>query len=81
VPEEYPAKLGWGHSTYVHGADLAKSASVGTYVLFHHDPSRDDAGVAAIEARAQALFASSIAAREGLDLAVEGRVTKDTVAA
>jgi phosphoribosyl 1,2-cyclic phosphodiesterase len=68
VPEEYPAKLGWGHSTFVQGADLARSAGVGTYVLYHHDPSRSDEGVKAIEGRAQALFASSVAAREGLVL-------------
>ncbi len=34
TPEEYRAKVGWGHSTYVAGADLARSAGVGTYVLF-----------------------------------------------
>jgi hypothetical protein len=35
-------------------------------VLFHHDPTRTDAGVIDIERRAQELFAPSIAAREGL---------------
>jgi phosphoribosyl 1,2-cyclic phosphodiesterase len=70
VPEEYPAKLGWGHSTYAHGVELARAAGVGTYVLYHHDPMRTDKQVAGIEARAQALFAQSIAAREGLELNV-----------
>jgi phosphoribosyl 1,2-cyclic phosphodiesterase len=68
VPEEYPAKLGWGHSTYAHGVELARAAGVGTYVLYHHDPMRTDAQVASIESRAQALFAHSMAAREGLEL-------------
>jgi phosphoribosyl 1,2-cyclic phosphodiesterase len=68
VPEEYPAKLGWGHSTYVQGTELARAAGVGTYVLYHHDPMRTDEAVASIEGRARALFASSIAAREGLEL-------------
>ncbi len=66
VPEEYPAKLGWGHSTYVAATELAKSSGVSDLVLFHHDPSRKDAGVREIEGRAQALFANTMAAREGL---------------
>ncbi|MBX3188272.1 MAG: MBL fold metallo-hydrolase [Labilithrix sp.] len=65
-PEEYRTKVGWGHSTYVDGAELARAAGVGTYVLFHHDPMRSDAHVADFEARAQALYASSVAAREGM---------------
>jgi ribonuclease BN (tRNA processing enzyme) len=80
VPEEYPAKLGWGHSTYVQGCELARSAGVGSYVLYHHDPMRSDAQVAAIEGRAQQLFASTLAAREGLELDLatapgEGRIS------
>ncbi len=71
-PEEYRTKVGWGHSTYVEGAELARSAGVGKFVLFHHDPMRTDAQVADFEAGAQSLFASSVAAREGmvLDLGV-----------
>lgn len=70
TPEEYagevgPAKVGWGHSTFLAGAELAKAAEVGRYFLFHHDPARDDAGVAEIEARAQELFENAEAAREG----------------
>jgi len=73
TPEEYRgdvgrSRVGWGHSTYVAGAELARSAGVEKYVLFHHDPSRTDAKVAEIEAKAQALFAPSVAAREGLEI-------------
>ena len=66
TPEEYKGKVGWGHSTYVAGAELARAAGVGTYLLYHHDPMRSDEGVAAIEARARELFPSSVAAREGM---------------
>ena len=71
-PEEYKTKVGWGHSTYVDGAELARAAGVGKYVLFHHDPMRTDAQVDDFEKGAQSLYASSIAAREGmvLDLGV-----------
>ena len=65
-PDEYKTKVGWGHSTYVEGAELARAAGVGKYVLFHHDPVRTDPQVADFEARAQALYPSSVAAREGL---------------
>ena len=60
--------MGWGHSTYVEGAQLARSAGAGKLVLYHHDPMRTDAQVADFEAGAQALFASSVAAREGMVL-------------
>jgi ribonuclease BN (tRNA processing enzyme) len=68
TPEEYKSKVGWGHSTYVAGADLARAAGVGKYVLFHHDPTRSDAGVLEVEAGARALFPASLAAREGMQL-------------
>jgi len=68
TPEEYRAKVGWGHSTYVAGAELASAAGVGRYVLYHHDPMRSDAGVADVEARAKELFAGAVAAREGMTI-------------
>lgn len=74
-PDEYKAKVGWGHSTYVAGADLARAAGVETLVLFHHDPMRSDAGVAELETHARGLFRATIAAREGteMDLATPTR--------
>lgn len=41
--EEYPRYRGWGHSTWQEGVRLADAAEVGTLVIFHHDPSHDDA--------------------------------------
>ncbi len=76
TPEEYRgdagrSRVGWGHSTYVAGAEVARAAGVGQYVLFHHDPTRNDAGVADIERRARELYPSSIAAREGLVIGLD----------
>jgi len=79
--EEYAKKVGWGHSTYVRGCELAQAAGVGKYVLFHHDPSRTDAMVEGLEARAQELFASSVAAREGMTIDLSGCKKPDLVAA
>lgn len=66
TPDEYRTKVGWGHSTYVAGVELAKAAGARSYVLFHHDPTRTDAEVDDVERRAKELFTGSIAAREGL---------------
>jgi len=68
LPEEYPQKVGWGHSTWQAGAELARAAGVPQLVLFHHDPSRTDAQLAALEAAAQAALPATVAAREGMVL-------------
>ena len=75
TPDEYSgkvgrSKVGWGHSTYVAGCEVARAAGVGKLVLFHHDPQRNDAGVALVEAKTQALFPSAVAAREGMVITV-----------
>jgi len=70
LPAEYGSKVGWGHSTYAAGAEVARAAGVGQLVLFHHDPTRSDEGVRAIEGLARELFPSTIAAREGMALSV-----------
>jgi phosphoribosyl 1,2-cyclic phosphodiesterase len=68
TPEEYPSKVGWGHSTWQAGVELARAAAVPQLVLFHHDPGRTDDQVAAIEAAARAALPGTVAAREGLVL-------------
>ncbi|WP_437296788.1 MBL fold metallo-hydrolase [Sorangium sp. So ce426] len=76
TPEEYRgdggrSRVGWGHSTYVAGAEIARACGARKLVLFHHDPQRTDAGVAEIERLSRELFAGSVAAREGLCIHVE----------
>jgi phosphoribosyl 1,2-cyclic phosphodiesterase len=68
TPEEYPSKVGWGHSTWEAGAELARAAGVPQLVLFHHDPMRTDAQLDALEAAARAALPGTVAAREGLVL-------------
>jgi len=64
LPEEYAGgkkglvtgalpKLDWGHSTYQWAVINALEAGVGTVVLGHHDPLRDDSGIEEIVSRAQ----------------------------
>jgi len=68
TPAEYPSKVGWGHSTWQAGVELARAAGVRQLVLFHHDPNRTDAQLAELEAEAAAARSRTIAAREGLVL-------------
>ena len=74
TPEEYTgetgrgSKVGWGHSTMMEGARIAKLAGVKELVLFHHDPSQDDDAVDRKEARARESFAATRSAREGLSI-------------
>src|SRR5262249_28260876 len=68
TPAEYPSRVGWGHSTWQAGVELARAAGVGRLVLFHHDPARTDAQLAALEADANAALPGTIAAREGVEL-------------
>jgi phosphoribosyl 1,2-cyclic phosphodiesterase len=79
TPAEYrgdagPPKVGWGHSTWEAGVQLAEAAEVRRYALFHHDPGRSDEDVAALEKLAQARFRESFAAREGLVVELEPEV-------
>jgi phosphoribosyl 1,2-cyclic phosphodiesterase len=68
TPEEYPSKVGWGHSTWEAGAELARAAGVPQLVLFHHDPMRSDAQLDALEAAARTALPGTVAAREGVVL-------------
>ena len=65
---EYDACAGYGHSTWQEGVRLCEAAGVGRLVIFHHSPGRDDAGLRAIEAEAQARFPGAVVARTGLEL-------------
>jgi phosphoribosyl 1,2-cyclic phosphodiesterase len=74
---EYPAHVGWGHSTWQEGMRIADAAGIATLVIFHHDPSHDDDVMDRIVAEAAAArpgmtragLPRIVAAREGMTLA------------
>ena len=68
--EEYPQKVGWGHSTWSEGVKLAQAAGAKRLILFHHDPLHDDAKVAQMEAACKAAFPESAAAFEGMEIEI-----------
>ena len=51
--DEYPSKIGWGHSTIEYAIETALSAKVRRLALFHHDPTRDDAAIDGLVASAR----------------------------
>ena len=61
---EFPAKIGWGHSTWEEGVRLAKMANVGQLVIFHHDPDHNDDFMANLERTARKVWDGAIVARE-----------------
>lgn len=73
TPHEYPAKVGWGHSTWEAGVAVAEAANVERLVLFHHDPQRGDDAVDALERQAAMARPGTIAAREGEAISLPAR--------
>jgi CheY-like chemotaxis protein/phosphoribosyl 1,2-cyclic phosphodiesterase len=43
TPDEYPKKIGWGHSSLGNACLLMKLANVRRWIVTHHDPMHDDA--------------------------------------
>ena len=62
--KEFPAKIGWGHSTWQEGIRLAKAANVKKLAIFHHDPDHEDRFMRRIETKAAAMWPSAMVARE-----------------
>ena len=77
--EELPAHIGWGHSSWQQGVELANAAGVEQLCLFHHDPDHDDDLMDKIAAKAKAARPGTIVAREGLK--VDIRLRSETTAA
>jgi phosphoribosyl 1,2-cyclic phosphodiesterase len=59
-------KIGWGHSTLETSIKVADEAKVGTLVMFHHEPTRNDDAMDELVRQAKKLRKSTIAAKEGL---------------
>jgi phosphoribosyl 1,2-cyclic phosphodiesterase/CheY-like chemotaxis protein len=69
--DEYPGKIGWGHSSVSATASVALRARAKSLALFHHDPMHSDEVVSDMVATVERLIAaetgtlSCFAAREG----------------
>lgn len=61
-------KVGWGHSTWQAGIEVAKTAGVKQIAMFHHDPNHDDDFLDQVEAQVKLAFPGGLLAREGMIL-------------
>lgn len=74
TPCDYQRKRGWGHSCYVDTVNFAIDAGVKALYLYHHDPTYDDAKVAAIHRDCEQIISERasdmvcVIAREGLEV-------------
>lgn len=71
---DYVGREHWGHCRIDYAFSLAVSAGVATLVLFHHDPSRSDDELDAIEAeykvRGLEFGVKVVVAREGMEMKI-----------
>ena len=83
LAEEYPEKVGWGHSTVEYVVDAASAANARRVALFHHDPTRTDDAVdqllemARARARAMGFDGEVFAATEGTTVTLTARDTSE----
>lgn len=72
--EELDSHRGWGHSSLIEAVQAAKQAKIKKLAFFHHDPTRTDEQLDAMEQRLQKSLAQQgnpfgiLAAREGLTI-------------
>jgi ribonuclease BN (tRNA processing enzyme) len=73
--EEYPAKVGWGHSSVEYVVNLGRFAQVKKVALTHHDPLRDDDAIDRLVANIQAKLREKASSLD-VFAAVEGQVVE-----
>ncbi len=73
--EEYPSKIGWGHSSVDDAVNIAIESNCKRVAFFHHDPTRSDDALDAMEKYTQDELAKRgfkgqhiFAAREGMEI-------------
>lgn len=70
TPAEYEGvgsipKRGWGHSTMIDAAEVARATRAKRLLLFHHDPAHNDEQVENMAEEARSVFEACEPAREG----------------
>lgn len=64
--EEFPEKVGWGHSTWEEGVRLCQAANVRMLAIFHHDPTHEDSFMEELELTARKRWQGALVARENM---------------
>lgn len=68
TPEEYPARIGWGHGNWQQGVQLAIETGVKELIFTHHDAARTDSEIDGIVAKSRKFFQMTRAAHENMVL-------------
>ena len=69
--EEFPSKIGWGHSTWNEGVKLCKMAGAKRLGIFHHDPEHDDVFMDKLADDAAKAWDGAFVIQENMDFLVE----------
>jgi phosphoribosyl 1,2-cyclic phosphodiesterase len=70
TPEELDEHRGWGHSSWMEAADVAREAGAGSLLVIHHDPSRNDEALGKIERQLEERLPHARFARGGEEIDV-----------
>jgi phosphoribosyl 1,2-cyclic phosphodiesterase len=68
--DEFPSKVGWGHSTWQEAVRLSRHANVKKLAIFHHDPEHDDSFMMRLEDQARQSWDGAFVARERSTLTI-----------
>jgi len=66
--EEFPDRLGWGHSTWNEGVRICQLAGVKQMAMFHYSPDYNDDQIQALERDAKAAWSGVFGAKEGMEI-------------
>lgn len=66
--EEFPTKIGWGHSTWNEGVRLCRLANVKRMAIFHHEPDHYDDFMDKLGEEAHAEWEGAFVCREGMSI-------------
>lgn len=69
--EEFPEKIGWGHSTWNEGMRLCQAANVKKLAIFHHDPEHTDDFMDKLAEEARDEWSGNFVCRENMELVIE----------
>ena len=69
--EQFPSKIGWGHSTWEEGVKLCKMDGAKRLGIFHHDPEHDDVFMDNLAEDAARAWDGTFIIQENMDFLVE----------
>lgn len=69
--DEFPAKIGWGHSTWQEGVRLCRQAGAKRLAIFHHEPDHVDSIMADIETAARLMWDKAMVSRDNMEIVLE----------